>query len=213
MSRTLAVDSQVPSFPGPEAVPLHRLSMDGVVALNGQPDGVAATKKHASLHSPFVTLATAGEDGADSSPRGDEPGFMQVLSPTALALSERSGNNLADSCRNITQDPRIGLLFFVSGLTETPRVNGHGFVTDDPRVLCRFEEGTRPIKLAVVVEGYFRCGKAVIRSSLGKPDLEAAAAVALGTNVFALDNLERGNGGLTSTEIDPLLAEGYKGDL
>ncbi|TWD75087.1 hypothetical protein FB561_6524 [Kribbella amoyensis] len=203
----------------------RRLGLTELAAVIGEPEQAARTKKRADLglaarryiaHSPFVCLATTSAEGADCSPRGDEPGFVRVLSSSMLALPDRTGNNLADSFRNLAADPRIGLLFFVPGLTETLRVNGHGYVTDDPAVLCRFEEGPRPVELALIVEvaeAYFHCGKAVIRSELWSPDLDAAAAVAPGTNVFALDNAERPHTSLSSAEIHTLLAEGYQQEL
>ena len=41
-------------------------------------------------HSPFLVLATAGADGTvDASPRGDAPGFVQVLDDRTLVLPDR----------------------------------------------------------------------------------------------------------------------------
>ncbi|MEA2891847.1 MAG: uncharacterized protein QOI05_2640, partial [Bradyrhizobium sp.] len=48
--------------------------------------------------SPFCVLATSGSDGSvDASPRGGNPGFVHVISPTQLAMPDRSGNNRIDS--------------------------------------------------------------------------------------------------------------------
>ncbi|MEU8222660.1 MSMEG_1061 family FMN-dependent PPOX-type flavoprotein [Kribbella sp. NPDC048915] len=203
----------------------RRLDAAGIDAAFPPAEEAARNKKRPDVglvahrfiaHSPFVVLATVSADGADSSPRGDEPGFVRVLDSRLLAVPDRSGNNLADSFRNVVRDPRVGMLFFVPGLTETLRVNGYGFVTDDPEVLCRFEAGTRPVRLALVVqveEVFFHCGKAVIRSSLWEPDLDSAYAVAPGTNVFTMDNIERPDQTLSPVEIQRLLAEGYQQDL
>src|SRR3954462_5992091 len=54
--------------------------------------------------SPFCVLATSGSDGSvEASPRGGNPGFVHVISPTQLALPDRAGNNRIDSFRNIVE--------------------------------------------------------------------------------------------------------------
>src|SRR5690242_20448782 len=79
----------------------------------------ALTRRFVDL-SPFVLLATASDDGTcDVSPRGDPAGFVHVLDDRTLLLPERPGNRLADSLRNVLQNPHIGLLFVVPGVTET----------------------------------------------------------------------------------------------
>ncbi|WP_306419209.1 pyridoxamine 5'-phosphate oxidase family protein, partial [Methylobacterium radiotolerans] len=57
--------------------------------------------------SPFAVLATAGPEGLDCSPRGDQPGFVRVADPRTLILPDRRGNNRIDSLRNIVRDPRV----------------------------------------------------------------------------------------------------------
>ena len=69
--------------------------------------------------SPFAVLATVGEQGLDTSPRGDGPGFGRPEDP---ALPDRPRRQP----RNIARDPRVALLFLVPGLGETLRVNGTG---------------------------------------------------------------------------------------
>lgn len=63
-------------------------------------------------HSPFVIIATADYKGiCDSSPRGDHPGFVQVVDEKRLLIPERRGNQKVDSLENILSNPQIGLLF------------------------------------------------------------------------------------------------------
>ncbi|HEX7687759.1 MAG TPA: pyridoxamine 5'-phosphate oxidase family protein [Burkholderiaceae bacterium] len=122
--------------------------------------------------SPFAVLATTGPGGLDASPRGDAPGFVQVIDERTLLLPERRGNNRIDSLRNVLADPRVGLLFLVPGVDETLRVNGRARITVDPAVLGRCAvQGARP-KCALwieVDEVFFQCGRALIRSSLWAP--------------------------------------------
>lgn len=55
-----------------------------------------------------------GEDpafGMDASHRGGPPGFVRVLSDTALEFPDYAGNNHFNTVGNILLDPRVGLLF------------------------------------------------------------------------------------------------------
>jgi PPOX class probable FMN-dependent enzyme len=137
--------------------------------------------------SPFAVLATSGPDGLDASPRGDLPGFVQVLDEHTLLLPERRGNNRTDSLRNILADPRVGLLFFVPGVTETLRVNGRATISIDPDLLARFPmEGKIP-KCVVVIQVetvFFQCARAIHRSKLweraasgARPDIPTPGAI------------------------------------
>ncbi|MBP7670112.1 MAG: pyridoxamine 5'-phosphate oxidase family protein [Ferrovibrio sp.] len=119
--------------------------------------------------SPFVVLASHGPDGADASPRGDAPGFVQVLDDATLLLPDRRGNNLIDSLRNVVAAPDVGLLFLVPGINETLRVNGTArIITDTDRLAPLAAQGKLPTSaLEVSVrEVFFHCGKAMIRSKL-----------------------------------------------
>jgi len=120
--------------------------------------------------SPFLCLASARPDGlADNSPRGDAPGFVQVLDERTLLIPDRPGNNRLDSMTNILHNPNVGLLFFIPGVTETLRVNGRARLTDSPELLARLEVRGRAPKAAIVVEvveAFLHCSKALIRSRL-----------------------------------------------
>ena len=70
--------------------------------------------------SPFVVLASTGADGMDCSPRGDAPGFVQILDDQTLLLPDRPGNNRIDSLRNIVQNPQVALLFLIAWIEDNP---------------------------------------------------------------------------------------------
>jgi PPOX class probable FMN-dependent enzyme len=120
--------------------------------------------------SPFLCLATSGADGrADNSPRGDAPGFVEVMDEKTLILPDRPGNNRIDSLANIVHQPAVGLLFFIPGFTETLRVNGRAKLVTAPDLLARFAVDGRLPKLVVVItvdEAFLQCSKALIRSKL-----------------------------------------------
>ena len=122
--------------------------------------------------SPFIVIATAGPEGLDCSPKGDQPGFVRVLDDTTLAVPDRPGNNRIDNLRNIIRDPRISLLFVIPGVEETLRVNGTGTITNDPDMLGLFAVGGKLPKTVILVSigsVYFHCSKALVRSSLWDP--------------------------------------------
>ena len=121
--------------------------------------------------SPFCVLATSGKDGSvDASPRGGNPGFVHITGPNGLLMPDRSGNNRIDSFTNIVAGSGLlQLIFFVPGIDETLRVSGRGALSVDPDLLATMEEFGKPpravLKVAVV-EAYFHCGKALMRSNL-----------------------------------------------
>jgi PPOX class probable FMN-dependent enzyme len=120
--------------------------------------------------SPFLVLATADrEGGVDASPRGDGPGFVEVLDERTLLIPDRRGNNRIDSFRNVLSSPGVGLVFFVPGITETLRVNGRARMTTDAALLEPMAMQEKAPKLGLIVEvdeAYFHCGKALLRSKL-----------------------------------------------
>lgn len=124
--------------------------------------------------SPFLCLATSRKDGgADNSPRGDAPGFVEIVDDKTLILPDRPGNNRIDSLVNIVHNAHVGLLFFIPGFTETLRLNGQAKLVTAPDILERHAVDGRVPKLAVVVtveQVFLQCSKALIRSRLWQDD-------------------------------------------
>lgn len=121
---------------------------------------------------PFVVLASVGPEGLDCSPKGDAPGFVQILDDQTLAIPDRPGNNRIDNLRNILRDPRISLLFIIPGIGETLRVNGRAQISADPALLDRFVVQGKPPRTVILVTietVYFHCAKAFVRSHLWDP--------------------------------------------
>ena len=157
-------------------------STDELRAVIGQPTELVQAKLAGRLNaltrqfverSPFVCVATGRpEGGMDVSPRGDPPGFVQVLDEHTLLLPERPGNRLADTLENLLSDPRIALLFLIPGVHDTFRVNGTAVIIDDPELLAPcVVEGKVP-KLGILItvhEAYTQCAKALLRSDLWNP--------------------------------------------
>lgn len=164
--------------------------------------------------SPLLLLATSNAQGdLDVSPKGDAPGFVAVDDPQTLLLPDRTGNRLAYGFNNILEQPRVGLIFIVPGVTETLRVNGDAEITRDPALLERFTAGGKPALLVTrirVRESFFHCGKAFIRSSLWRPESWPIGVKAEIGKQFA--RLLKGDAALADT-IDAGLAEDYEKNL
>lgn len=130
-------------------------------------------------HSPFLCLATSDAEGnCDSSPRGDYPGFVRALDPRTLVIPDRLGNRLADSFQNILENPHVGLLCFVPGMSETLRINGTAYITDDERLLSMLEQDHSVPQLATVVrteQVYLHCGRALLRGGIWDAEMQDLA--------------------------------------
>src|SRR5215472_4703381 len=86
--------------------------------------------------SPFLVIASADPSGrCDASPKGDAPGFVQVLDDETLLIPDRLGNNRIDTIGNLLTRPGVGLIFFVPGINETLRINGRARVTIEAALL------------------------------------------------------------------------------
>jgi predicted pyridoxine 5'-phosphate oxidase superfamily flavin-nucleotide-binding protein len=84
--------------------------------------------------SPFIILSTSDADGrCDGSPKGDAPGFVEVVDPHTLLIPDRPGNRLAYGHKNILANPNVAVLFCIPGTTETLRVSGKAFFCGRPR--------------------------------------------------------------------------------
>ena len=135
-------------------------------------DYVNATGRAFIAASPFLVLATAGKHGLDCSPKGDRPGFVEVSEDgRTLLIPDRRGNNKIESLKNLLEDPRVGLIFFVPGANETYRVNGRARVIVDADLRRRFTvNGKEPTTVMVVEvkQAFPHCPKALVRSDLWK---------------------------------------------
>ena len=131
--------------------------------------------------SPLCVLSSSNAQGqADASPRGDPPGFVQVLDDKTLILPDRPGNNQVDSLQNIVQNPGVGLLFFVPGMNETLRVKGKAEIVRDGELLQTMTmKGRAPLSgLKITVEeAFLHCGRALIRSRIWDPDVQIDRSV------------------------------------
>ena len=119
--------------------------------------------------SPFLVLATSNGTSIDCSPKGDAPGFVQLLDDRTLLIPDRPGNNRIDGMRNLLVNPKVGIIFMVPGSNETYRVAGSATISTDPELLKRFDvRGKLPLVVIVVAvaEAFNHCPKACVRAKL-----------------------------------------------
>ena len=165
-----------------------KVDLEGIRAKLGEPDGPTTQKITDYLddnclaflaHSPFCTLATSDDEGnCDNSPRGDFPGFVRVLDSRTVVIPDRLGNKMADTFQNILANGHIGMLCFVPGMSETLRINGTAYITDDPELLSMLEQDHVVPQLATVVrteQVYLHCGRALLRAGLWDADMQDLA--------------------------------------
>ena len=152
-------------------------------AVIGEPNPAIEMKVEATIgeeardfiaRSPFVVLATTDAAGnLDTSPKGDEPGFVLVEDERTIVIPDRNGNKLAYGHRNLLENEHVSVLFVVPGTNETVRVNGRAELTRDPDLLQRLAARGKPALLGIRVhvdQCFFHCGKAFLRSGLWRPE-------------------------------------------
>jgi len=151
----------------------------GETSLAKVADHVHALYRPCIEAAPFAVLATVGEHGLDTSPRGDAPGFVTVADAKTLLLPDRRGNQRIDSLRNIARDPRVALLFLIPGCGEALRVNGTARISASPALCSRFAvQGQLPASVLVisVASVFFQCARAVKRARLWDAASHVAAS-------------------------------------
>ena len=171
-------------------MPREVTTVEELRAIVGQPVAAVANKVKASLsdaqrdwlsHSPLGFIATTDADGRlDVSPRGDPPGFVQIVDDTTIAIPERPGNKRVDGYLNVLQRPRVGTVFLIPGRGDTLRINGTArIMADAPYFEAMIVDGKRPL-LALEIdvdEVFFHCAKAFLRSDAWKPETWDPTAV------------------------------------
>ena len=154
-------------------------SVEQIRAIVGQPTPLSVNKAITRLdehcrafiaRSPFLLIGSCDAHGRmDVSPKGDPPGFVQVLDEQTLVIPDRPGNRRIDTFSNLLQNPKIGLLFLVPGQQETLRVSGRALIVRDQALRERMPIGGKVPEFALVVEVeevFFHCAKCIIRSHL-----------------------------------------------
>jgi uncharacterized protein len=127
--------------------------------------------------SPFLVMSTSDRQGrCDASPKGGKPGFVRILDDRHLLIPDVAGNKLFQSYLNMEDNPHVGLIFLIPGISEVVRVNGRVTIVSR-EALDRYRversmynpDGDRAVQQGIVVEveeAYTHCPRALNYSSL-----------------------------------------------
>ena len=162
--------------------------------------------------SPFLVLATSNGTTLDCSPKGDAPGFVQLLNDRTLLIPDRPGNNRIDGMKNLLANPKVGIIFMIPGSNNTYRVNGSAKISTDPELLKRFAVGGKPPRAVIVVaveEAFNHCPKALVRAKLWDAAERPSAAPSHGDFAAARDAKDAAY----AREYDAKYAERMKTEL
>ena len=191
------------------------LTLDDLDRIYGQPHPTTRAKSldHIDKYgrrflalSPFCVISAAGADGTmDVSPRGGEPGFVQVEDERTVMLPDRPGNNRLDTLRNLVGgDGRIGMMFMIPGFDDIYRINGRASLSDDPALLDRFVEfGRKPraVVRVAVEEAFLHCPKAIMRARLWEPEARIERSVMPTLSEMVMDQLGLGKPAFEETAV------------
>lgn len=78
----------------------------------------------------MVAIADAGS-AVDVSPKGDLPGFVQMLDRRTFVVPARPANTRLDNPENLIASSGIALIFVTCSVDETYRVRGRAEVRDE----------------------------------------------------------------------------------
>ncbi|MFT5579610.1 MAG: PPOX class probable FMN-dependent enzyme [Paraglaciecola psychrophila] len=124
---------------------------------------------------PFFIFGTAADNGyPQTSPKGDNPGFIRVVNETTLHIPERPGNKLLFSLENILNSSgKVSMILILPNTRETLRIEGHCRILSDPALCAQFSVDNKAALLVLEIsidQLFFHCGKSLIRSKLWKSE-------------------------------------------
>lgn len=126
--------------------------------------------RHYLSMSPLFFLSSSDGSGrCDTSPRGDEAGFVKPLDDRRIIYPERVGNRRIDSLLNMLQNPQVGMLFIIPGMQEVLRLNGRVSLTENAELIESMGWSGKSPSLAVVVEAqecFIHCPRALKASDI-----------------------------------------------
>jgi PPOX class probable FMN-dependent enzyme len=162
-------------------------------------------------HSPFICLATADVDGQPAvSPKGDAPGFVQVVDDNTLVIPDRAGNRQIRGLLNLVENPKIAIIFFIPGVSEVLRVEGTARIVLDCDILEAHKVKSKLPTSALVINvelAYIHCGRAIIRAKLWDPESRVPKGTIASLGQMAADQAKPKD--MTAKEIDKLVDHVY----
>jgi predicted pyridoxine 5'-phosphate oxidase superfamily flavin-nucleotide-binding protein len=160
----------------------------------------------------LVFVMSGAPDAApDVSPRGDAPGFVQIVNNARLQLPDRLGNNRIDTIQNVLRDPRVALVFINPRDCRALDVTGTAEILTTPTLLAEFEYKKRLPRSVMEIT----VTSAALRHSSA---FEAAGFWASGTNtevtISSLGEILADQvGGMTKEEAEGFVSNSYHNKL
>lgn len=151
--------------------------------------------------SPFLQLSTINENGYPFiSPKGDEPGFVTVITSdkypksSTLIIPDRPGNRLLFGLQNILDNPKVGILFEIPNTNTTLRCGGIASLSKDPKLLqCHIARKSEPRVVLVIQISYafFHCAKSYMRAQLWDTNIWPAEEYAVKFGQYFVPRLSK----------------------
>lgn len=123
--------------------------------------------------SPLMFVGTEGDAGIEISPKGDKPGFVEIVDDRTLVIPERPGNQLKMGLKNILANGRIALIFVCPPTGDMVRISGRATLHDDPDICERHAMQGKAALLVtrVAIErAFFHCSRPILRSEVWNPE-------------------------------------------
>ncbi len=122
----------------------------------------------------LMVLSSTNEAGyIDMSPRGGDPGFIQIMDERHIAFLDQPGNKKLHTIGNLSQRGQVGMLFMVPGVTEVLRAYGFASAVNDQTMITQM--GGNPSRnksvIRIRIERIFpHCSTALNKANLWNPD-------------------------------------------
>ena len=101
----------------------------------------------------FAAIGSCDGSGtADVSPKGDPPGFVQVIDDTTVAIPDRPGNRRTDTFHNVLECPEVTVLALVAGDDRTLEISGRARISTDAETLASMAVNGKTPKVALVID-------------------------------------------------------------
>ncbi len=128
------------------------------------------TTKQFIRASTFIVLSSLNEAGyIDMSPRGGQPGFIQVLDDKHIAFLDEMGNKKLHTISNLEQRNQVGMLFMIPGVKEVLRAYGVACAIHDEATILQMGGNLKRNKsfIRIRIEKIFpHCSTALTKASL-----------------------------------------------
>ena len=97
----------------------------------------------------FFIASRHRDAGADASHRGGAPGFVKVDDARHLRFPDYAGNNMFQTLGNLTEDPRVGLVFVDWDTGATWQLTGRARIRWEPEAFADLPGAERAVEVEI----------------------------------------------------------------